>query len=112
VIAMNDNNIRCPPRTNSLLFIAYSTSKAFRVSTRWRFVVPAIGLGRETRNIPDHGASALSTLSRWLQLPSPVDELAQIPLSYPTYAGTLVRAAVSAAHQLDLKLGWQAHQAG
>ena len=40
-----------------------------------------------------------------------VDELAQIPLSYPTYAGALVRAAVSAARQLDLKLGWQAHQA-
>jgi dihydrolipoamide dehydrogenase len=40
-----------------------------------------------------------------------VDELAQIPLSYPTYAGMLVRAAVIAAHQLDLKLGWQAHQA-
>jgi len=40
-----------------------------------------------------------------------VDELAHIPLSYPTYAGILVRAAVSAAHKLGLKVGWQAHQA-
>ena len=40
-----------------------------------------------------------------------VDELAHIPLAYPTYAGILVRAAVSAAHQLGLKTGWQEHQA-
>jgi dihydrolipoamide dehydrogenase len=40
-----------------------------------------------------------------------VDELAQIPLAYPTYAGALARAAVSAAHQLGLDTGWQAHQA-
>jgi dihydrolipoamide dehydrogenase len=39
-----------------------------------------------------------------------VDELAQIPLAFPTYAAILVRAAVSAAHQLDLDVGWQAHQ--
>jgi dihydrolipoamide dehydrogenase len=37
-----------------------------------------------------------------------VDELAQIPLAYPTYAGILVNAAVSAAHQLNLTLGWHA----
>jgi dihydrolipoamide dehydrogenase len=40
-----------------------------------------------------------------------VDELAHIPLAYPTYAAVLVRA-VSAAHQLGLKIGWQAHAAG
>ena len=39
-----------------------------------------------------------------------VDELARIPFAYPTYAGSLARAAVSAAHQLNLKLGWQSHQ--
>jgi pyruvate/2-oxoglutarate dehydrogenase complex dihydrolipoamide dehydrogenase (E3) component len=39
-----------------------------------------------------------------------VDELARIPLAYPTYAGILVRAAVSAARQLNLDVGWQAHQ--
>jgi dihydrolipoamide dehydrogenase len=40
-----------------------------------------------------------------------VDELADIPLAYPTYAAVLVRAAVSAAHQLNLKVGWQQHEA-
>ena len=39
-----------------------------------------------------------------------VDDLAQIPLAYPTYAGILVRAAVSAARQLNLNVSWQAHQ--
>ena len=39
-----------------------------------------------------------------------VDDLAQIPLAYPTYAGILVRAAVMAAGQLGLSVGWQAHQ--
>jgi len=39
-----------------------------------------------------------------------VDDLAQIPLAYPTYAGILVRAAVRAAGQLGLSVGWQAHQ--
>ena len=39
-----------------------------------------------------------------------VDELAQIPLAFPTYAVILVRAAVSAAHELNLTVGWQAHQ--
>jgi dihydrolipoamide dehydrogenase len=40
-----------------------------------------------------------------------VDELARIPLSYPTYAGILVRAAVKAARELGLEVGWQSHQA-
>jgi pyruvate/2-oxoglutarate dehydrogenase complex dihydrolipoamide dehydrogenase (E3) component len=40
-----------------------------------------------------------------------VDELARIPLAFPTYAGILVRAAVKAAHLLNLEIGWQAHQA-
>src|SRR5262249_47015693 len=40
-----------------------------------------------------------------------VDELGRIPLAFPTYAGILVRAAIKAAHQLNLKMGWQAHQA-
>jgi dihydrolipoamide dehydrogenase len=40
-----------------------------------------------------------------------VDELAQIPLAYPTYAAVLVRAAVKAAQQLDLKVGWREHEA-
>ena len=40
-----------------------------------------------------------------------VDELAHIPLAYPTHATVLVRAAVSAAHQLNLKVGWREHEA-
>jgi pyruvate/2-oxoglutarate dehydrogenase complex dihydrolipoamide dehydrogenase (E3) component len=39
-----------------------------------------------------------------------VDDLAQVPLSFPTYTGILGRVAASAARQLNLKLTWQAHQ--
>ena len=41
-----------------------------------------------------------------------VDELARIPLAFPTYAGILVNAAAIAARELGLTLGWQANQAG
>jgi dihydrolipoamide dehydrogenase len=41
----------------------------------------------------------------------PVDDLAQIPLSFPTYAGILARAAGSAARKLNLKGEWEANQA-
>ena len=40
-----------------------------------------------------------------------VDDLAHIPLSFPTYAGILARVAASAARELNLKVIWQAHQA-
>src|SRR5262249_45194171 len=40
-----------------------------------------------------------------------VHDLSHIPLHYPTYAGILVRAAVSAAHQLNLDIGCHARQA-
>ena len=39
-----------------------------------------------------------------------VDDLAQIPLAYPTYGAILARAAVMAAGQLGLSVGWQANQ--
>jgi dihydrolipoamide dehydrogenase len=39
-----------------------------------------------------------------------VDELAQVPLSYPTYTDILALVAASAARQLNLKVNWQAHQ--
>jgi len=39
-----------------------------------------------------------------------VDELARVPLSFPTYAGILAEVAASAARQLDLAVDWQAHQ--
>ncbi len=38
-----------------------------------------------------------------------VDDLARIPLSFPTYAGILARVAASAARELNLKVAWQAH---
>ena len=40
-----------------------------------------------------------------------VDDLAQVPLSFPTYAGILGRAAASAARHLNLKVMWQWRQA-
>jgi pyruvate/2-oxoglutarate dehydrogenase complex dihydrolipoamide dehydrogenase (E3) component len=40
-----------------------------------------------------------------------VDELAQVPLSFPTYAGILGRVAASATRHLNLKMGWQEDQA-
>jgi dihydrolipoamide dehydrogenase len=40
-----------------------------------------------------------------------VDDLAQVPLSFPTYTAILGRAAASAARQLNLKVTWQANQA-
>ena len=35
-----------------------------------------------------------------------VDQLALVPFSFPTYANVLGRAAISAARQLDSRLGW------
>lgn len=37
-----------------------------------------------------------------------VDELARVPLAFPTYTGNLAYAAAAAARQLDLHVGWQA----
>jgi dihydrolipoamide dehydrogenase len=39
-----------------------------------------------------------------------VDDLAQIPLSFPTYAGILARVAAGAARKLNLKGNWEANQ--
>ena len=38
-----------------------------------------------------------------------VDELANVPLSFPTYAGILARVAAKAARELNLRVSWQAH---
>ena len=40
-----------------------------------------------------------------------VDDLARIPLSFPTYAGILVDAVAGAARQLGLTVIWRAHLA-
>jgi len=39
-----------------------------------------------------------------------VDDLAQVPLSFPTYAGVLGRVAAQATRQLNLKLDWLGSQ--
>jgi pyruvate/2-oxoglutarate dehydrogenase complex dihydrolipoamide dehydrogenase (E3) component len=39
-----------------------------------------------------------------------VDDLAQVPLSFPTYAGVLGRVASQITRKLNLKLDWQASQ--
>jgi pyruvate/2-oxoglutarate dehydrogenase complex dihydrolipoamide dehydrogenase (E3) component len=39
-----------------------------------------------------------------------VDELAQVPLSFPTYTGILGRVAASATRKLNLKPAWQANE--
>ena len=39
-----------------------------------------------------------------------VDELARVPLSFPTYAGILARVAAGVARQLNPKAGWQAQE--
>jgi hypothetical protein len=39
-----------------------------------------------------------------------VDELAQVPLSFPTYAGVLGRVAANVTRQLNLNVLWQASE--
>jgi dihydrolipoamide dehydrogenase len=39
-----------------------------------------------------------------------VDDLAQVPLSFPTYAGALGRVAAKITRQLNLNVNWQASQ--
>ena len=40
-----------------------------------------------------------------------VDDLAQVPLSFPTYAGVLGRVAGKLTRQLNLNLNWQGNNA-
>ena len=40
-----------------------------------------------------------------------VDDLAQVPLSFPTYGGVLGRVAAMITRQLNLKLDWQGNRA-
>ena len=40
----------------------------------------------------------------------PVDDLAAVPLSYPTYAGALGRVAANATRQLNLQVDWRVSQ--
>jgi hypothetical protein len=40
----------------------------------------------------------------------PVDDLAAVPLSYPTYAGALGRVAATATRQLNVQVDWRVSQ--
>ncbi len=40
-----------------------------------------------------------------------IDELARVAISFPTYAQILINAAIKAALQLKLDIGWHAHEA-
>ena len=40
----------------------------------------------------------------------PVDDLAQVPLSFPTYAGVLGLAAAKVTRQLNLNTNWRVGQ--
>jgi dihydrolipoamide dehydrogenase len=40
-----------------------------------------------------------------------VDDLAQVPLSFPTYAGVLGRVAAMVTRQLNVNLDWQGNRA-
>jgi pyruvate/2-oxoglutarate dehydrogenase complex dihydrolipoamide dehydrogenase (E3) component len=61
-------------------------------------------VGERAVEITQVAAIAITTRMR-------VDDLANIPLSFPTYAGILARVAAKAARELNLKVRWQAHQA-
>jgi len=61
-------------------------------------------VGERAVDITQVAAIAIATNMR-------VDDLAEIPLSFPTYAGILARVAASAARKLKLKVSWQANQA-
>ena len=39
-----------------------------------------------------------------------VNDLAHVPLSFPTYAGIVAHVAAKATRELNLKASWQAHQ--
>jgi pyruvate/2-oxoglutarate dehydrogenase complex dihydrolipoamide dehydrogenase (E3) component len=61
-------------------------------------------VGERAVEIAQVAAIAITTRMR-------VDDLANIPLSFPTYAGILARVAAKAARELNLKVSWQAQQA-
>ena len=39
-----------------------------------------------------------------------VDDLARVPLAFPTYTGNLAYVAATACRQLGLDVAWQAHK--
>src|SRR2546426_656787 len=72
---------------------------------------PATGPGgwRSSRRRSGAGFVRRQTAAIAMAAGMRVDDLARVALSYPTYAGVLVRAAVVAARQLNLNVSWQAY---
>jgi dihydrolipoamide dehydrogenase len=62
-------------------------------------------VGERAGEIAQIAAIAISASMR-------VDELAHVPLAFPTYTGNIAYAAADAARQLDLDVSWRASQVG
>ena len=73
------------------------------VDCRTRQILGCHVVGERAVEIAQVAAVAMSGSMR-------VDDLAQVPLSFPTYAGVLGRVAAQVTRQLNLKLDWQASQ--
>ena len=73
------------------------------VDCRTRQILGCHVVGERAVEIAQVAAVAMSGSMR-------VDDLAQVPLSFPTYAGVLGRVAAQATRQLNLKVDWQASQ--
>ena len=58
---------------------------------------------RIRRASANHGAVAAVAIAAGMR----VDDLARVPLSFPTYAGALGRVAAKVTRQLNLTLDWQ-----
>jgi pyruvate/2-oxoglutarate dehydrogenase complex dihydrolipoamide dehydrogenase (E3) component len=61
-------------------------------------------VGERAVEIAQVSAIAISAAMR-------VDDLARVPLAFPTYTGNLAYAAAGAARQLELQVGWEGTQA-
>lgn len=73
------------------------------VDCRTRQILGCHVVGERAVEIAQVGAVAMSGSMR-------VDDLAQVPLSFPTYAGVLGRVAAQATRMLNLQMDWQASQ--
>ena len=87
-------------------------------STERREVLEALVHGRlvaaeESDGEPTYQHIHEALISVWHTLTGWLDDdsaLAQVPLSFPTYAGILGRVAAKAAQQLNLKMSWVANE--
>lgn len=73
------------------------------VDSRTRQILGCHVVGERAVEIAQVAAVAMSGRMR-------VEDLAQVPLSFPTYAGVLARVAALATRQLNLELDWQPSQ--